>query len=57
LHRDHGPLGADKREDLTLDLGLAPARSNRLGDGRLWPTPTRTACRDDGEPVVAGGEG
>ena len=45
-------LGANKREDLTLDLGLAPP-TNKLGDF-VWADKNKNGLQDDGEPGVAG---
>ena len=45
-------LGADKREDLTLDLGLTPP-GNKLGDF-VWADTNKNGLQDDGEPGVAG---
>ena len=45
-------LGANKREDLTLDLGLTPP-ANRLGDF-VWADTNKNGLQDDGEPGVAG---
>ncbi len=45
-------LGADKREDLTLDLGLVPP-ANRLGDF-VWADTDKNGLQDAGEPGVPG---
>ncbi|MFF0145496.1 SdrD B-like protein [Amycolatopsis sulphurea] len=46
-------LGADKREDLTLDAGLVAKTGNRLGDF-VWEDTNGNGLQDTGEPGVAG---
>ncbi|HKN51673.1 MAG TPA: SdrD B-like domain-containing protein [Amycolatopsis sp.] len=45
-------VGKDKREDLTLDLGLIPP-ANRLGDF-VWADTNKNGVQDTGEPGVPG---
>ncbi|MFD8491937.1 SdrD B-like domain-containing protein [Amycolatopsis sp. NPDC059657] len=45
-------LGADKHEDLTLDLGLV-SPPNKLGD-YVWADTDRNGLQDSGEPAVPG---
>ncbi|MCP3805227.1 carboxypeptidase regulatory-like domain-containing protein [Allokutzneria sp. A3M-2-11 16] len=45
-------LGGDKREDLTVDAGLAPP-VNRIGD-LVWNDTNKNGLQDDGEPGVPG---
>ncbi|MFD8499967.1 SdrD B-like domain-containing protein, partial [Amycolatopsis sp. NPDC059657] len=45
-------LGADKREDLTLDAGLV-SPLNKLGD-YVWIDTNRNGLQDDGEPGIEG---
>ncbi|SDX09283.1 Cna protein B-type domain-containing protein [Amycolatopsis xylanica] len=45
-------LGADKREDITLDAGLV-SPLNKLGD-YVWIDKNRNGLQDDGEPGVEG---
>lgn len=49
-------LGADKREDLTLDAGFVappPVPVNKLGD-YVWIDKNNNGLQDDGEPGVEG---
>ncbi|GLZ35363.1 hypothetical protein Lesp02_75500 [Lentzea sp. NBRC 105346] len=46
-------LGPDKREDLTLDLGIVPPVNNKVGD-YVWVDNNRNGLQDADEPGVDG---